>query len=63
MYFLIIGLPLCGTLLSGIGGHLIGSRGAAYITTSCILSSFFLAIFCFYEVTLHQVSCIISILP
>lgn len=63
MYFLVIGLPLCGTLISGIGGHLIGSRGAALITTSCTISSFFLAIFCFYEVTFHQVSCIISIVP
>ena len=60
---MIIGLPLCGTILSGLGGRWIGGRGAAYITTSCVVSSFFLSIFSFYEVAFHQVSCIITLAP
>jgi NADH-ubiquinone oxidoreductase chain 5 len=52
MYLLIILLPITGSCLAGLFGRHLGSWGSSFITTSCLISSFFLSIFSFYEVAL-----------
>nr|YP_009329940.1 NADH dehydrogenase subunit 5 [Didymosphenia geminata]API83127.1 NADH dehydrogenase subunit 5 [Didymosphenia geminata] len=52
MYLLIIFLSIIGSCLAGLFGRYLGSSGAAVVTTSCLIFSFLLSIFGFYEVAL-----------
>ena len=52
MYLILIFLPLIGSLIAGLFGKKIGSNGAAVLTVICLLLSFFVSIFAFYEVAL-----------
>src|SRR5210317_2279568 len=52
MYIPLVFLPLIGFSVTGLFGRHIGPRGAAIITTSCLIASFFLSLFAFYEVGL-----------
>ena len=63
MYLLIIALPLLGTIFAGLGGRWVGGLGAGRITLTCVASSFFLSLYAFYEVALHQAPCTISLAP
>jgi NADH-ubiquinone oxidoreductase chain 5 len=54
MYLLIIFLSIIGSCLAGLFGRYLGSFGAAFITTSCLILSFFLSLFAFYEVALFE---------
>lgn len=52
MYIPLIFLPLTGFCITGLFGRTIGPKGAAIVTTSCLVISFFLSLFAFYEVGL-----------
>lgn len=63
MYLLIIALPLLGSLATGFFGRLIGFRGAAWITISCVFLSGLLSLLAFYEVALSGSPCSIQLAP
>ena len=52
MYLLIVTLPLFGSLVTGLYGRYLGSRGAALITTGCVGGSVLFSIAAFYEVAI-----------
>ena len=52
MYIPLVFLSLIGFTITGLFGRHIGPKGAALITTSCLIISFFLSLFAFYEVGL-----------
>ncbi len=52
MYIPLIFLPLTGFCITGLFGRAIGPKGAAIVTTSCLVISFFLSLLAFYEVGL-----------
>ena len=52
MYILLIFLSLIGFSVTGLFGRHIGPKGSAIITTGCLIFSFFLSLFSFYEVGL-----------
>ena len=54
MYLPLIFLPLIGFATTGLFGRTIGPKGAAAITTSCLIVSFFFSLFLFYEVGFMQ---------
>lgn len=54
MYLLIVFLSIIGSCLAGLFGRYLGSFGSAFITTSCLILSFFLSLFAFYEVALFE---------
>ena len=61
MYLLLVFLPLVGSLQAGLLGRLLGSKGAAIVTTGCVASSFFLSCAAFYEVALSGSLCHVSL--
>ena len=63
MYLLIVLLPLLGSIAAGLFGRFLGFRGAAIITTSCVLTSSFLSCIAFYEVALSGSPCYIKLAP
>ena len=63
MYLLIVILPLLGSAVSGMLGRFIGSRGAAVVTTTCVILSSILSCIAFYEVALGSSNCYIKIAP
>lgn len=52
MYIPLIFLPLAGFCITGLFGRAIGPKGAAIVTTSCLVISLCLSFFAFYEVGL-----------
>jgi NADH-ubiquinone oxidoreductase chain 5 len=52
MYILLVFLSLIGFCITGLFGRHIGPKGSAIITTGCLIISFFLSLFAFYEVGL-----------
>ena len=52
MYIPLVFLSLIGFAITGLFGRHIGPKGAAIITTGCLIISFFLSLFAFYEVGL-----------
>ena len=52
MYIPLILLPLIGFCITGLFGRALGPKGAAIVTTSCLIMSLFLSMFAFYEVGL-----------
>nr|YP_665648.1 NADH dehydrogenase subunit 5 [Nephroselmis olivacea]AAF03175.1 NADH dehydrogenase subunit 5 [Nephroselmis olivacea] len=63
MYLVIILLPFLGFSLAGGFGRLLGFRGAALLTTSCVMMSFILSCIAFYEVALCASPCYIQLAP
>jgi len=63
MYLLIVILPLLGSAASGLFGRFLGSRGAAVITTTCVILSSILSCIAFYEVALGASTCTLKIAP
>ena len=63
MYLLIVSLPLLGSIVAGLFGRFVGSRGAAVVTTACVMLSFVLSGIAFYEVALAGCTCYIKIAP
>ncbi|CAM9089848.1 unnamed protein product [Phaeothamnion confervicola] len=61
MYLNILCLPLIGALVSGGFGRTLGARGAALITTSCVMLTFLLSCLAFYEVGLAGSPCYIDL--
>ena len=49
MYLLIVFLPLIGSVVAGIFGRFLGSRGAALVSTGCVSLSTLLSFVAFYE--------------
>jgi len=52
MYIPLVFLSLIGFCVAGLFGRHIGPKGSAIITTGCLVVSFFLSLFAFYEVGL-----------
>ena len=52
MYLTIIFLPLISSIVSGLFGKKIGSKGACFVTVTCLILTFFLSLIAFYEVAL-----------
>ena len=52
MYIPLVFLSLIGYCFTGLFGRYIGPKGAAIVTTGCLIVSFFLSLFAFYEVGL-----------
>ena len=63
MYLLLIFLPLIGSLCAGLFGRKLGPFGASYITVSCLLFTFFISLFAFYEVALLNSCVYIKLAP
>ena len=63
MYLLIVFLPLLGSFLAGFFGRFLGFRGAALITTSCVITSAILSCIAFYEVALCGSICYLKLTP
>ena len=63
MYLLIIALPLLGSAVAGLFGRFIGKRGAAFITTSCVILCCIFSVVAFYEVALASSACYITVSP
>lgn len=63
MYITIIALPLLSTFFSGLCGRWIGGRGAGYLSTTAIATSFFMSCLAFNEVALNQSPCLIRLSP
>jgi NADH-ubiquinone oxidoreductase chain 5 len=63
MYLLIIFLSIIGSCLAGLFGRHLGSWGAAFITTSCLVLSLLLSFFAFYEVALIGCPVYIKLTP
>jgi NADH:ubiquinone oxidoreductase subunit 5 (subunit L)/multisubunit Na+/H+ antiporter MnhA subunit len=55
MYLIIILLPLLGSIVAGIFGILIGTKGAQKITSFSILITTLLSIILFIEVGLNNI--------
>ena len=60
MYLLIIFLPLLGASFAGFGGKFLGSKGAIFITISCLFISLIFSIIAFYEIAFLQNICYIN---
>ena len=52
MYIPLVFLSLIGFCITGLFGRHIGPKGSAIVTTGCLITSFFLSVFAFYEVGL-----------
>ena len=52
MYLILVFLPLIGFLNAGLFGRKIGPHGASILTVNCLVFTFFLSLFAFYEVAL-----------
>lgn len=61
MYLLLVFLPLLGSLQAGLVGRFLGSRGAAIITTGCVVTSAVLSSVAFYEVALCGSACSVPV--
>ena len=52
MYLVLVFLSFFGFSVTGLFGRHIGPKGAATLTTGCLILTFFLSLFAFYEVGL-----------
>lgn len=53
MYILILFLPLLSAIVSGLFGRKIGTKGAGIFTSNCIIISFLLSCYMYYEIILN----------
>ncbi len=63
MYLLLVFLPLIGSCCAGLFGRKLGPYGASCITVTCLLITFFLSLFAFYEVSLIGCCVYIKFVP
>jgi len=63
MYLLLIFLPLIGSLCAGLFDRKLGPFGASYITASCLILTFLMSLFVFYEVALLNCCVYIKLAP
>ena len=49
---LLVFLPLISSYCAGLFGRFLGPFGSSYITVFCLISTFFISLFNFYEVAL-----------
>ena len=63
MYLTIIFLPLIASIIAGGTGRFLGFRGAALITTSCVVTSFAFSCISFYEVAIAASPCYLTLSP
>ena len=63
MYLLLVFLPLIGSCCAGLFGRFIGPFGSSYITVICLVSTFFISLFTFYEVALLNCCVYIKLIP
>lgn len=63
MYLVVVILPLISSIIAGLGGRFIGSKGAGIITTSIIGIAASLSILCATEVGFSGSSCSIKLGP
>jgi len=63
MYLLLVFLPLIGSCCAGLFGRKLGPHGASCITVTCLLITFFLSLFAFYEVALIGCCVYIKFVP
>jgi len=63
MYLLLIFLPFLGSISAGLFGRKLGPFGASYITVSCLLLTFILSFFAFYEVAFLNSCVYIKLIP
>ena len=52
MYLNLVFLPLISSIIAGLFGRNLGSKGSAIISVSCLFITFLLSLFLFYEVAL-----------
>jgi proton-translocating NADH-quinone oxidoreductase chain L len=62
MFLLIVFLPFLGSFLGVFCGRLLSPQGVVAITTNCILITFFLSIFLFFEIAFSGVPCYLKII-
>lgn len=63
MYLLLVFLPLIGSCCAGLFGRKLGPYGASWVTVTCLLITFFLSLFAFYEVSLLGCCVYIKFVP
>ena len=63
MYLLLVFLPLIGSFCAGLFGRKLGPFGASYITVCCLVFTFFISLFVFYEVSLLNCCVYIKFIP
>jgi len=63
MYLLLIFLPLIGSFCAGLFGRKLGPLGACCVTVTCLLLTFFMSLFAFYEVSLLNSCVYIKLVP
>lgn len=63
MYLLLIFLPLIGSCCAGLFGRKLGPYGASCVTVTCLLITFSLSLFAFYEVSLLGCCVYIKFVP
>jgi NADH-ubiquinone oxidoreductase chain 5 len=54
MYLILIFLPLLSSLTVGLFGRKLGTEGSSLISVNCLLFTFLISLFCFYEVGLSS---------
>nr|YP_009158772.1 NADH dehydrogenase subunit 5 [Crella elegans]AKO90229.1 NADH dehydrogenase subunit 5 [Crella elegans] len=54
MYILVLFLPLLSAIVSGLFGRKIGARGACILTSSCIVISWIISCYIFYEIVINS---------
>ena len=55
MYLVLIGLPILGSIMSGLFGRKIGVSGSHLITCTCVITTTILAIITFFEVGFNNI--------
>jgi NADH-ubiquinone oxidoreductase chain 5 len=55
MYLIVILLPLLGSIISGLFGIIIGTKGSQLITCVSVLITTFLSIILFFEVGINNI--------
>lgn len=61
MYILIIYLPFISFIAACAFGRLLGRQGCAWLTTICMVLTWFISIYAFYEVCLNQAPVILDL--
>ena len=63
MYLLLVFLPLIGSISAGLFGRKLGPFGASFVTVSCLVVTFCISLFAFYEVSLMGSCVYIKLVP
>jgi NADH-ubiquinone oxidoreductase chain 5 len=63
MYLLLVFLPLVGSCCAGLFGRFLGPFGSSYITVTCLIVTFCISLFAFFEVALANCCVYIKLAP